>query len=93
MNKLTTAATPKKEPAINIEQRRLESAVEELAAALGQLEQRLGPVLMMNPPTVAGPEKEPSACCPLAEWLRGVTQKVHSMREGVDSMFHRCELG
>jgi len=84
---------PEREPQLQNYLSRAECAVKELSESVASLEQRLTPVLRVEPPTPSGmaQPKEIDVLVPAADRLRGVLADISSIDAHVRSIRGRIE--
>ncbi len=86
------------ETAVATRQSQVQEGLESLAVqldslniAIGQLEQRLSSVLLIEPPATAGKGVTIDVLCPMAARLLALTDQVRAMGQAVQSITQRCE--
>ena len=78
--------------AIPAEREELEGAMDALRQSIGDLEDRLTPVLKQPDPQEEGKDPDPPPCCPLAEGMRAASQQVRQFRDRVIDINDRVQL-
>lgn len=86
------AVTREPRRAIPAEREELDGALDALRQSIGDLEDRLIPVLKQPDPSSEPSEPDPPHCCPLAEDMRAAAQQVRQLKDRVTDINDRVQL-